>query len=81
MALAGPIGFVGIIIPHICRYLIGYDYRWIIPYSIVFGAIFLVAADLISRFLLMPKEVPVGVATAVIGVPFIIAIVRRKAHE
>ncbi|MED1745141.1 iron ABC transporter permease [Brevibacillus borstelensis] len=81
VALAGPIGFVGIIIPHICRYLIGYDYRWIIPYSIVFGAIFLVAADLISRFLLMPKEVPVGVATAVIGVPFIIAIVRRKAHE
>ncbi|MGG1660950.1 FecCD family ABC transporter permease [Brevibacillus sp. NRS-1366] len=81
VALTGPIGFVGIIIPHIARYLVGFDHRWIVPYSIVLGAIFLVAADLISRFLLMPKEVPVGVATAVIGVPFVIAIVRRRAHE
>ncbi|WP_312113457.1 FecCD family ABC transporter permease [Brevibacillus reuszeri] len=80
VALAGPISFVGIIIPHIVRYFVGFDHRWIIPYSIVFGAIFLVVADLISRFLLMPKEVPVGVATAVIGVPFVIAIVRRKTN-
>jgi len=81
VALTGPIGFVGIMIPHICRYLIGIDHRWLIPYCIVFGAIFLVLADLISRFLLMPEEVPVGVATAVVGVPFVIAIVRRRAYE
>lgn len=81
VALTGPIGFVGIIIPHICRYLVGIDHRWLIPYCIVFGAIFLVLADLLSRFLLMPNEVPVGVATAVIGVPFVIAIVRRRAYE
>lgn len=81
VALTGPIGFVGIIIPHICRFLVGFDHRWIIPYSIVLGAIFLVMADLVSRFLLMPEEVPVGVATAVIGVPFVISIVRRRAHE
>lgn len=81
VALTGPIGFVGIIIPHMCRYLVGFDHRWIVPYSIVLGGIFLVLADLISRFLLMPEEVPVGVATAVIGVPFVIAIVRRRAHE
>lgn len=81
VALTGPIGFVGIMIPHICRYLIGIDHRWLIPYCIVFGAIFLVLADLISRFLLMPEEVPIGVATAVIGVPFVVAIVRRRAYE
>lgn len=81
VALTGPIGFVGIMIPHIARYLVGFDHRWILPYSVVLGAIFLVAADVISRFLLVQEEVPVGVATAVIGVPFVIAIVRRRAHE
>ncbi|MDF2684334.1 MAG: iron transporter [Brevibacillus sp.] len=81
VALTGPIGFVGIMIPHICRYLVGFDHRWVIPYSVVLGGIFLVLADLASRYLLMPEEVPVGVATAVIGVPFVIAIVRRRAHE
>lgn len=81
VALTGPIGFVGIVIPHICRYLVGIDHRWVIPYSVVMGGMFLVLADLVSRFLLMPEEVPVGVATAVIGVPFVIAIVRRRAHE
>lgn len=81
VALTGPIGFVGIMIPHICRYLVGMDHRWLIPYCIVLGATFLVLADLLSRFLLMPEEVPVGVATAVIGVPFVIAIVRRKVYE
>lgn len=81
VALTGPIGFVGIMIPHIARYLVGFDHRWILPYSVVLGAIFLVVADVISRFLLVQEEVPVGVATAVLGVPFVIAIVRRRAHE
>ncbi|KLH99472.1 iron ABC transporter [Brevibacillus formosus] len=81
VALTGPIGFVGIMIPHIARYLVGFDHRWILPYSVVLGAIFLVVADVISRFLLVQEEVPVGVATAVLGVPFVIAIVRGRAHE
>ncbi|WP_409175961.1 FecCD family ABC transporter permease [Brevibacillus fortis] len=81
VALTGPIGFVGIMIPHIARYLVGFDHRWILPYSVLLGAIFLVVADVISRFLLVQEEVPVGVATAVLGVPFVIAIVRRRAHE
>ncbi|MEJ8548066.1 FecCD family ABC transporter permease [Brevibacillus borstelensis] len=81
VALAGPIGFVGIIIPHVCRFLVGIDHRWLIPYSAVLGAVFLVLADLLSRFLLMPQEVPVGVATAAIGVPFVVALVRRRAYE
>ncbi|MDQ0089483.1 iron complex transport system permease protein [Paenibacillus anaericanus] len=77
VAVAGPIAFVGIIIPHIVRYLVGNDYRWILPYSAVLGALLLVAADLGSRYIAMPKEVPVGVMTAIIGVPFFVYIARK----
>ncbi|GAB6928983.1 iron ABC transporter permease [Paenibacillus sp. JCM 10914] len=77
VAAAGPIAFVGIIIPHIVRYLIGNDYRWILPYSAVLGALLLVTADLGSRYIAMPKEVPVGVMTAIIGVPFFVYIARK----
>ncbi|WP_166241472.1 FecCD family ABC transporter permease [Paenibacillus turpanensis] len=81
VALAGPIAFVGLIVPHICRYLVGSDHRWLLPYCAVAGAILLVAADTASRFLLMPKEVPVGVTTALLGVPFLIYLSRRRMHE
>lgn len=77
VAVAGPVAFVGIIIPHIVRYLVGTDYRWILPYSAVLGAILLVAADLSSRYIAMPKEVPVGVMTAILGVPFFVYIARK----
>ncbi|MNN39515.1 putative siderophore transport system permease protein YfiZ precursor [compost metagenome] len=77
VAVAGPIAFVGIIIPHIVRYLVGTDHRWILPYSGVLGAILLVAADLGSRYIAMPKEVPVGVMTAIMGVPFFVYIARK----
>ncbi|WP_068618552.1 FecCD family ABC transporter permease [Paenibacillus tuaregi] len=77
VAVAGPIAFVGIIIPHIVRYLVGSDYRWILPYSAVLGAILLVSADLGSRYIAMPKEVPVGVMTAILGVPFFVYIARK----
>jgi len=77
VAAAGPIAFVGIIIPHIVRYFIGNDYRWILPYSAVLGAVLLVTADLGSRYIAMPKEVPVGVMTAIIGVPFFVYIARK----
>ncbi|MCQ6562459.1 FecCD family ABC transporter permease [Paenibacillus mendelii] len=77
VAVAGPIAFVGIIVPHIARYLIGSDYRWVLPYSALFGAILLVSADIGSRYIAMPKEVPVGVMTAVIGVPFFVYIARK----
>lgn len=81
VSLAGPIAFVGLIIPHICRYIVGVDHKWLIPFSGITGAILLVAADTASRFLLMPKEVPVGVATALLGVPFLIYIARRSSYE
>lgn len=81
VAIAGPIAFVGIIIPHIVRYLVGTDYRWILPYCALLGAILLVTADLGSRYIAMPREVPVGVMTAIIGVPFFVYIARKGAQN
>ena len=77
VAVAGPIGFIGIVIPHLARALVGVDHRWIIPYSGVLGAILLLLADIAARFIIMPKEVPVGVMTALIGTPFFIYIARK----
>lgn len=77
VAVAGPIGFVGIIVPHAARAFVGLDYRWVLPYSAVLGGILLVAADIGARYILMPQEVPVGVMTAVIGTPFFIYIARK----
>ncbi|MFE5317309.1 FecCD family ABC transporter permease [Paenibacillus sp. NPDC056579] len=81
VAVAGPVVFVGIIIPHIARYLIGTDYRWIVPYCAVLGAILILLADVGSRFIAMPKEVPVGVVTALLGVPFFVYIARKGAKS
>ena len=77
VAVAGPIGFIGIIIPHLTRYIVGTDHRWVIPFAGLLGAILLIAADIASRYMLMPREVPVGVMTAIIGVPFFIYIARK----
>jgi iron complex transport system permease protein len=78
VAVAGPIGFVGIIIPHVIRSFVGLDHRWILPYSALGGAVLLLIADIGSRYILMPQELPVGVMTALIGVPFFIFVARRK---
>ncbi|AJS59394.1 FecCD family ABC transporter permease [Paenibacillus sp. IHBB 10380] len=80
VAAAGPIAFIGLIVPHLCRYIVGNDHRWLLPYCALTGATLLVAADIASRFILMPKEIPVGVATALIGVPFLIYVARRRKH-
>lgn len=77
VAAAGPIGFVGLIIPNLIRLLTGTDHRWLIPFSALTGAILLLLADVCSRFVAFPEEVPVGVMTAFIGVPFLIAIIRK----
>ncbi|RPF53373.1 FecCD family ABC transporter permease [Aquisalibacillus elongatus] len=81
VAIAGPIGFVGLIIPHIARWLVGYDYRWVIPYSGLLGAILLISADIGARYIIMPAEVPIGVMTAFVGAPFFIYIARRGINE
>ncbi|MEY9869966.1 iron complex transport system permease protein [Peribacillus sp. B2I2] len=77
VAVAGPIGFIGIVVPHLTRSIIGIDHRWLIPFSGLFGAVLLIVADIISRYILMPREVPVGVMTAIIGTPFFIYIARK----
>lgn len=78
VALVGKVAFVGLIIPHIVRMLIGGDYEKIIPYSAFVGAAFLLACDVISRFVNAPFETPIGVITALIGVPFFFYLIRKK---
>lgn len=77
VAVAGPVGFVGLIIPHIVRRLVGGDYRRIIPFSALFGALLLVYADILARFIAYPFESPVGIVTAMIGAPFFLYLVKR----
>lgn len=81
-AMAGPIGFVGLVIPHLCRLLIGVDQRWLLPFSAVAGAGLLVLSDIIGRIVARPGELDVGILTALIGAPVFIIIVRRaKVRE
>lgn len=77
VAVAGPVGFIGIVIPHITRSIVGIDHKWVIPYSAFLGATLLLLADILARYVVMPEEVPVGVMTAIIGTPFFIYIARR----
>lgn len=77
-AVAGPIAFVGLVVPHVCRLLIGTDHRWLVPFSALGGAILLVGADVVGRIVARPTEVEVGILTALVGAPFFIWIVRRR---
>ncbi len=74
VAVCGPIGFIGIMAPHICRLILGHDHRTLIPASALFGAAFLAACDAGSRVALAPSEIPVGIVTALLGGPFFIAL-------
>lgn len=78
VAMAGKIAFIGLIIPHITRFLIGEDYQKIIPFSAIFGALFLAWSDIISRFINHPFETPVGVVTALFGVPYFLYLIKTK---
>jgi len=78
VSVAGPVGFVGLVIPHVARFLAGQDYRWILPYAALVGASFLLLADLAARLVLRPIELPLGVMTALIGGPFFIYLVRWR---
>jgi iron complex transport system permease protein len=79
ISLAGPIGFIGVVVPHLVRLLVGADHRVVIPASILFGAAFLVVCDLIGRTVMAPIELPVGIVTAIIGGPFFIWLLVRKS--
>jgi iron complex transport system permease protein len=78
VSLAGPIGFVGIVVPHLVRLMTGVDHRIVLPASALFGAAFLVACDLVARILLAPVEIPVGIITALLGGPFFLWLLVRR---
>ena len=77
-AVTGPIAFVGLVVPHAVRAFTGPDYRWILPFSMIAGAILVLISDVIGRIVLWPSELEVSVVTAIIGAPVFIAIVRRR---
>lgn len=79
VALAGMIGFIGLIIPHLARGLFGRDHRWVLPAAALLGASLLLGADTLSRFIVPPQEIPVGALTALIGTPFFIAVARKRS--
>ena len=78
VSFVGTIGFVGIIIPHAVRLVWGADHRFLLPLSVLTGAIFLILADLVARTVLAPTEIPIGVITAVCGAPFFLYLLRRR---
>ncbi|MCL2149532.1 MAG: iron chelate uptake ABC transporter family permease subunit [Dehalococcoidia bacterium] len=80
VSFAGIIGFVGIIVPHAVRLIWGPDYRFLLPLSMVCGAIVLILADLLARTLIAPAEISIGIITALAGAPFFLYILRRRAR-
>ena len=78
VSACGPIGFVGLVVPHMARAITGPDYRWLLPYSGLLGAIMLLAADVVGRVVARPGELQVGIMLALIGAPFFLILVRRK---
>lgn len=77
-AACGPVGFVGLVVPHVARFLSGVDYRWVIPYSALIGAILVLLTDIIGRVLVRPAELQVGIVMALVGGPAFIWLVRRS---
>jgi len=78
VAFVGTIGFVGIIIPHAVRLIWGADHRFLLPLSVLTGAVFMILADLLARTVLAPTEIPIGVITAICGAPFFLYLLRRR---
>jgi iron complex transport system permease protein len=77
-AACGPIAFVGLVVPHVARFFAGTDYRWVIPYSALVGALLLLVADVLGRVVVRPAELQVGIVMALVGGPVFIALVRRS---
>jgi iron complex transport system permease protein len=81
VVVVGPVGFVGLIVPHMVRYLVGMDYRRIIPACSLYGALFVMAADLLGRMVNRPYETPLGIILAAVGVPYFLYLARRERRE
>jgi iron complex transport system permease protein len=78
VSISGPITFVGLVVPHLVRLIVGSDHRLVLPASTLFGASFLIACDLVARTILAPVELPVGIVTALIGGPFFLWLLLRS---
>lgn len=78
VAAAGPIAFLGLVVPHLARHVTGSDYRWLLPCAALLGAALLLVADIAGRVMARPSELPVGIVLAFVGAPFFVALVRRK---
>ncbi|MBC9735030.1 iron ABC transporter permease [Nocardioides sp. zg-578] len=78
VSLAGPIAFVGLVVPHVARAVVGPDYRWIVALSMLIGPVLLLAADIAGRLVVRPSELEAGLVVAVLGAPVLIALVRRS---
>lgn len=81
VVVVGPVGFVGLIVPHMMRYFVGVDYRYIIPASALYGAVLTLLADIIGRVINRPFETPMGIIFSVIGVPFFLYLVKTQRRE
>lgn len=80
VALAGPLGFVGLVIPHAVRLFTGSDYRWIVPYSAITGAGYLLLVDIAARMIFRPAEISTGIVTALIGAPIFVYLIWQRAR-
>ena len=80
VAVSGIIGFVGLVVPHIVRLMVGSDHRRVLPTGVLFGAAFMVLGDLLARTIVAPQEMPIGVITAFIGAPTLIVLIRRRPY-
>ena len=80
VSVVGILGFVGLIVPHIARIIIGSDYRFLFPASALMGATLVVLCDTVSRLIFLPMEIPVGISLSIIGVPFFLYLLRRRKH-
>lgn len=78
VAVAGPVGFVGLVVPHITRRIVGIDYRLVVPFSALLGALLVLLADMVARSVSPPFEIPLGAVTALVGVPFFLYLANRK---
>ncbi len=78
VCMVGPLGFVGLVVPHATRLLVGSDYRWVIPCSAIIGGTFLLIVDIIARLALAPSELSTGIVTSLVGAPVFLALVRRQ---
>ncbi|MCS7312680.1 MAG: iron ABC transporter permease, partial [Acidobacteria bacterium] len=81
VAMAGVVGFIGLIVPHAVRLVVGYDFRRVLPLSAVVGALVILWSDTLARILWAPTEIPVGVLTASLAGPYFLWLLRRTLHR